>query len=694
MILNLNLMITKELISPKSIVVVGGSDDSSKPGGNALRNLIETGYSGHLYVVNPKSAEVQGIKAHAHVQDLPQVDCAILAIAAKLCPQTVEILCRDKGCKAVIIFSAGFHEDGPEGALLEKRIADTVNKYGASLIGPNCIGVITNHYAGVFTKPVSNLSPNGIDIISGSGATVVFIMEEAVRRGLSFSHVFSVGNCAQIGVEECLEYLDETYVHGESSPVKLLYIESINDPQKLYRHARSLTLKGARIAAIKAGYSEEGSRAATSHTGALATPDEAVKALFAKAGIVRVYNRTELVDMASIFSLPAPKGHNIAIITHAGGPAVMLTDVLSSHGIKIPHLKGPKADALLEKLYHGSSVSNPIDCLATGTKEQLGHIIDACNNDFDEIDSMAIIFGSPGLTDMTDTYNFIREKMLTSHKPIYPILTSVLNAGDAIRKFRADGGICFVYECAFAEAFVRMCKMYEGFSDDFLHPDINYPLILETINSAPDGYLPPEQVQKLLDAAGINRAKERVVTTLADAEMAADDIGYPLVMKVVGPVHKTDVGGVTLGVKGVESLRCEFGRMMRIDNVTGILLQPYMSGREIFIGAKKDGGFGTVVMCGLGGIFVEALGDVVSAMAPFSPTFAGEMIKKLRGYKIIRGIRGEEGVNEVIFAEMVSRVATLCHYAPEIVEMDINPVLGNSVNLTAVDARIRIKRND
>ena len=687
-------MITKELISPKSIVVVGGSDDTGKPGGNALRNLIETKYSGDLYVVNPKSAEVQGVRAYAHVQDLPHVDCAILAIPAKLCPQAVEVLCRDKGCKAVIIFSAGFHEDGPEGAQLERRIKDTADKYGASLIGPNCIGVITNHYAGVFTRPVSNLSPKGIDIISGSGATVVFIMEEAVRRGLSFSHVFSVGNCAQIGVEECLEYLDETYVHGESSPVKLLYIESINNPQKLYRHARSLTLKCARIAAIKAGYSEEGSRAATSHTGALATPDEAVKALFAKAGIVRVYNRTELVDMASIFSLPAPKGRNIAIITHAGGPAVMLTDVLSSHGINIPHLQGPKADALLEKLYHGSSVANPIDCLATGTKEQLGHIIDACNNDFDEIDSMAVIFGSPGLTDMTETYNFIREKMATSRKPIYPILTSVLNAGDAIRKFRADGGICVVYECAFAEAFVRMCKMYEGVSDDFLHPDINFPLILDVINSSPDGYLPPQKVQALLDAAGINRAKEFVAQTLQDAVNAAAETGYPLVMKVVGPVHKSDVGGVVLGVNDEATLVREFERMMKIEDTVGIMIQPQLKGREVFIGAKKEGGFGTMVMCGLGGIFVEALGDVVGAKIPFSPAFAHEMIKKLRGYKIIQGIRGEEGVNEVIFAEMVSRVATLCHYAPEIVEMDINPLLGNSVNLTAVDARIRIKRND
>ena len=687
-------MIAKELISPQSIVVVGGSDDTSKPGGNALRNLIETGYKGQLYVVNPKNEEVQGVKAYAHVQDLPQVDCAILAIPAKLCPQAVEILCKDKGCKAVIIFSAGFHEDGPEGAHLEKRIADTVNKYGASLIGPNCIGVITNHYAGVFTKPVSNISPEGIDIISGSGATVVFIMEEAVRRGLSFSHVFSVGNCAQIGVEECLEYLDETYVHGDSSPVKLLYIESINNPQKLYRHARSLTLKGARIAAIKAGYSEEGSRAATSHTGALATPDEAVNALFAKAGIVRVYSRSELVDMASIFSLPTPKGRNIAIVTHAGGPAVMLTDVLSSQGISIPHLQGPKADALLEKLYHGSSVANPIDCLATGTKEQLGHIIDACNNDFDEIDSMAIIFGSPGLTDMTDTFSFIREKMKTSRKPIYPILTSTVNAGEAIRKFRADGGICFAYECDFAHAFVRMCKMYDGFSEDFLHTDINYPLILETINSAPDGYLQPHQVQNLLDAAGINRAKESVAATLEEAKTSAAEIGYPLVMKVVGPVHKTDVGGVVLGVKDEQTLVREFERMMKIKDTTGVLMQPFLSGREVFIGAKKEGGFGTVVMCGLGGIFVEALGDVVSAMAPFSPAFAGEMINRLRGYKIIQGFRGEEGVNEVIFAEMVSRVATLCHYAPEIIEMDINPLLGNSVNLTAVDARIRIKRND
>ncbi|MBQ6572791.1 MAG: CoA-binding protein, partial [Bacteroidales bacterium] len=292
-------MITKELISPRSIVVVGGSDDTTKPGGNALKNLIDTGYKGDIYVVNPKNDTVQGIRSYPSADMLPQVDCAIFAIPAKLCPPTAEVLCRDKGCKAIVVFSAGFHEDGPVGVQLEKDLVRIVDNYGASLIGPNCIGLITNDYAGVFTQPVNNLSPQGIDIISGSGATAVFIMEAAVKRGLTFSNVFSVGNSAQIGVEDVLEYLDRTYVPGISSPVKLLYVESISDPVKLYRHARSLVDKGAHIAAIKAGYSEAGSRAASSHTGALASPDEAVTALFRKAGINRVYSRTELVNMAA-----------------------------------------------------------------------------------------------------------------------------------------------------------------------------------------------------------------------------------------------------------------------------------------------------------------------------------------------------------------------------------------------------------
>ena len=687
-------MITKELISPRSIVVVGGSDDTTKPGGNALKNLIDTGYKGELRVVNPKSEFIQGIKAYKTAQELPQTDCAILAIPAKMCPATVETLCKEKGCKAVIIFSAGFQEESHQGAELQKQVVDIVNKYGAALIGPNCIGVITNNYAGVFTKPITNLSPKGVDIISGSGATVVFIMETALKHGVNFSHVFSVGNSAQIGVEDVLKYLDETYQPGISSPVKLMYIESINNPQMLLKHARSLIKKGAHIAAIKAGYSEAGSRAASSHTGALASPDAAVNALFRKAGIIRVYSRTELVNMAMILSMPKPKGKNIAIITHAGGPAVMLTDILGSNGINIPQIEGETAKKLLGKLFHGSSVANPIDFLATGTAEQLGQIIDACNNDFNQVDAMAVIIGSPGLGDVTGLYKVILEKIATSPKPIYPILTSIVNAQQAIETFQKMGGICFNEEVAFGHAFVQLAKSLKPEQQEEQNlPQVNVQAIRDIIDSSPDGYLHPSSVQKLLDAAGINRAKEAVAGTLQDAVAAAKDTGYPLAMKVIGPVHKTDVGGVVLDVKDEETLVAEFERMMQIPQTSAILLQPMLQGKEIFVGSKREKNFGTMVMAGLGGIFIEALKDVAARLAPVSPQNALEMIKSLKGYAIIKGIRGQEGVNEVIFAEMVSRVSQLCMVAPEIAEMDINPLLGNSKTVTAVDARVRIEKN-
>lgn len=688
-------MITSQLISPKSIVVVGGSDDSTKPGGNALRNLIETGYKGDLYVVNPKTPDVQGQPTFRSVEELPMVDCAILAIPASLCPQAVEVLCRDKGCRAVIIFSAGFHEEGPKGAQLEREIVESVNKYGASLIGPNCIGVITNNYAGVFTKPVSNLSPNGVDIISGSGATVVFIMETAQKHGVNFSHVFSVGNSAQIGVEDVLKYLDETYEPGVSSPVKLLYIESINNPQMLLKHASSLIRKGAHIAAIKAGYSEAGIRAASSHTGALSSPDAAVSALFRKAGIIRVYSRTELVNMAMILSMPKPKGKNIAVITHAGGPAVMLTDTLGSNGINIPQLQGKHAERLLGKLFHGSSVANPIDFLATGTAEQLGQIIDACNNDFDQIDAMAVIIGSPGLGDVTGLYKVILEKIKTSPKPIYPILTSIVNAQEAIETFQQMGGVCFNEEVAFGHAFVQLANSLKPEHQEQENlPQVDTKAIRDVIDNAPDGYLHPTDVQKLLDAAGISRAKEAVAATLEEAVHSAHEIGYPLVMKVIGPVHKTDVGGVALGVKDEASLAENFNRMIKIPHTTAILLQPMLKGKEIFVGSKREEGFGTMVMAGLGGIFIEALKDVAAELAPISTPKALEMVKSLKGYAIIKGIRGQEGVNEVIFAETVSKVSQLCKIAPEIAEMDINPLLGNRESVTAVDARIRIEKNN
>lgn len=682
-------MITQQLINPKSIVIIGGSNDVAKPGGKVLKNLIDNHFGGSLMVVNPKEDLIQGIACHKTVADLPQCDLAILAIAAKYCPETVEILARDKQTRAFIILSAGFHEESREGALLEEKIVETVNQYNACLIGPNCIGMMNHHHTSVFTTPIPKLDPKGVDFISGSGATAVFIMEASIPKGLTFSSVYSVGNSAQLGVEDVLKYLDEHYDPQTSSPVKLLYIESVNKPEMLLKHASSLIRKGCRIAAIKSGSSAAGSRAASSHTGALASPDVAVESLFRKAGIVRCHSREELATVAGIFMHKPLEGKNIAIITHAGGPAVMLTDSLSNGGLEIPHLEHP---ALLEKLFPGSSVANPIDFLATGTAEQLGFIIDACENDFPEIDGMVVIFGSPGLFEVYDVYKLLDEKMRTCRKPIYPVLPSIINVKKEIEYFLSLGRINFPDEVIFGNALCKVFNTLYPAPEHVFQPEVQLISIRAIIDQAENGYLHPEKVQALFDAAGIPRAGEAVVSNKEDAILAASALGLPVVMKVVGPVHKSDVGGVVLNVKNFDQVAVEFDRMIQIKDTTAVLIQPMLSGHSVYIGAKQEPKFGHMVLCGLGGIYIEVLKDVQSSLVPVSKDEAATMIKKLKSYSIIQGVRGQEGLNEELFAEVITRVSALCEAAPEIAEMDINPLMGNMQMLKAVDARIRIEK--
>ena len=685
-------MITKQLLDPKSIVVVGGSSNVQKTGGKVLKNLIDGHFKGDLYVINPKEEKVQGIKSYSEPKDLPQVDMAILAIAAKYCPETVRTLAEQKNTKAFIILSAGFSEENEEGAKLEKEIVDIVNKNNACLIGPNCVGVLNQNHNGIFTTPIPKLDPQGVDFISGSGATAVFIMEASIPKGLKFSSVYSVGNSAQMGVEEILKYMDESFDPKTSSKVKLLYVESINKPDMLLKHASSLIRKGCKIAAIKSGSSEAGSRAASSHTGALASPDVAVEALFRKAGIVRCSGRDELATVASIFMHPELKGKNIAIITHAGGPAVMLTDALSNNKLEIPHIEGSKAKALLEKLYPGSSVANPIDFLATGTAEQLGNIIDACENDFDNIDAMAVIFGSPGLFPVYDVYDLLDEKMKSCKKPIYPILPSIINVKNEIDAFIAKGRINFPDEVVFGNALAKVYNTPKPVSEKIEVPEIDVQSIRKVIDNAENGYLSPDKVQQLLDAAKISRAGEAVVVTRENAVKEAQKLGLPVVMKVVGPVHKSDVGGVVLNVKDTETVAREFDRMIKIKDTTAILIQPMLSGIELFIGAKAEPKFGHMVLCGLGGIFIEVFKDVSAGLVPIAKNEATDMIHRLKSYGIIKGARGQEGVNEELFAEIVARVSALVKAAPEIAEMDLNPLLGKADKVVAVDARIRIEK--
>ena len=598
-----------------------------------------------------------------------------------------------KNTRAFIILSAGFSEESEEGARLEREVVEQINRVEGALIGPNCVGMLNQHYNGVFTTPIPKLDPQGVDFISGSGATAVFIMESGIPKGLTFSSVYSVGNSAQMGVEEVLKHMDETFDPETSSRVKLLYIESIEKPQLLLKHAASLIRKGCRIAAVKAGGSEAGSRAASSHTGALSSSDAAVDALFRKAGIVRCHGREELTTVASIFMHKPLQGKNIAIITHAGGPAVMLTDALSNNGMNIPPIEGEASKELLEELFPGSSVANPIDFLATGTAEQLGKIIDYCDNRFDHIDGMAVIFGSPGLFPVYEVYDLLDEKMKQSKKPIFPILPSVVNVKDEIDHFISKGRINFPDEVLFGHALAKVFNTPAPVDEASDIPAVDKQSIRAIIDNCQDGYIDPDTVQQLLDAAGVRRAGEAVVDTQEDAVNQAKKLGLPVVMKVVGPVHKSDVGGVSLNVNDEETVRKEFDRMMQIEDTTGILIQPMLQGTEIFIGANKEPKFGHMVMCGLGGIFIEVLRDVTSALAPVGETEALEMIRGLRSYGIIKGTRGQEGINEKAFAQTITRISALVAQAPEIAEMDLNPLLGNASEVVAVDARIRIEKN-
>ena len=685
-------MVNETLINPKSIVVVGGSEDLFKPGGKILRNIIDGKFSGDLFVVNPKLDEVQGLKSYRDIRDIPDVDLAILAIQAKFCYENVEILIKEKGTRSFIIISAGFSEAGPEGKKIETDIAELVYSADGSLIGPNCIGVISPYYNGVFTTPVPRLSKNGCDFVSGSGATAVFIFESAIPKGVNFSSVFSVGNSAQTGVEDILEYWDNTYVHGVSSSVKLIYIESIRDPDKLLHHASSLIRKGCRIAAIKAGTSEAGSRAASSHTGAIASSDSAVEALFRKAGIVRCAGREELTTVASVFFYKHLKGRNIAIITHAGGPAVMLTDALSAGGMSIPRITGEHHDKLLAMMNPGASADNPIDLIATATNQQLDNVIEYVDKKMPEIDGMSVIFGSNGLNDMTVIYDLLHRKIGECEKPLFPILPSVSSSQQELEYFLEKGHINFPDEVVLGKALTKISNTPYPADEEIYLKDIDVPLIRKIIDRAPSGYLDPGTIQELLKAASIPIVRESVVKTSKELAEVAAETGFPVVMKVVGPVHKSDVGGVTLNIKSMTHLEAEFERMMKIKDVKGVLVQKMLSGTELFIGAKYEPRFGHVILCGLGGIFVEVLGDFSSGLAPLTFNEADSMIRSLKSYRIIKGTRGKPGVDEKKFAEIIVRLSSLLRFATEIKELDLNPLLGNPESITVVDARIRIEK--
>ncbi len=687
-------MINKELINPQSIVVVGGSNNVHKPGGRIVRNLIEGKFRGELYTVNHKEeGDIQGIKNFRNVKDIPEVELAILSIPAAACPAMVELLAKDKKVKAFIVVSAGFGEETKAGALLEEQLLRIVEETDTALIGPNCIGVMNMNYHGVFTQPVPDFHNEGVDFISSSGGTALFIIESALMKGLRFSSVWSVGNSKQNGVEDVLEYMDLNFDPLRDSKIKMLYVEQVKNPDKMLYHASSLIKKGCKIAAIKAGSSDSGKRAASSHTAAIASSDSAVEALFRKTGIVRCYSREELTTVASIFTLKEAKGKNCAIITQAGGPAVMLADALSKGHINVPLLEGEKVEELKTKLLPGAAVGNPIDLVGTGTPEHLATAIDYCEKHFDNINLMMVIFGSPGLVKVYDAYEVLHKKMEECSKPIFPVLPSIVTAGPEVKSFVKKGHVNFSDEVTLGTALSRVLNTPTPASRDIQLYGVDVPEVRKKIDHLDySGFLSPQDVRSLLSLARIPLVDELVTDDVDALKAFAQKAGYPVVLKVVGPVHKTDIGGVALNVRSNEHLQVEYERMMNIPQVSALLIQPMLKGQELYIGANYEDRFGHVVFCGLGGIFVEILKDVSYGLAPLSYEETFSMIRSLRSYPIIKGVRGQKGLGEQQYADIIVRLSTLLRFAKEIKEMDINPLIATDKGIFAVDARIRVEK--
>jgi len=678
-------MLNQQLINPRSILVAGGSNNLEKPGGNVLHNIIKNGFQGELFVLNPNQAVVQGIQACRTVDELPQtVDLAVIAIAAADCPTLIHQLANQHHTKAFIVVSAGFSELNEHGAQLEQEMKTIVDSVDGCLIGPNCIGVITPFHSSVFTTPTPKPTPGGVDMITASGAIAVFTMEAGLEKGVRFNHIFSVGNGIQTSVEDVLAYMDNHFTE-QSSRIITLYFESIRHPQLLLQHALLLHQKGCTIAAIKAGTSTDGSRAAASHTGALAGNDEFIDALFRKAGIIRCHSREQLINVAAILTHKQIENQQIAIITHAGGPAVLLTDTLSKAGIAVPPMPSDVAAELLPQLNAGSSAGNPIDLLATGTASQLELAIDCCEKRFDAIGAIVVIFGSAGLFDVTEVYETLARKQKSCTKPIFAVLPSVVNAKTEIETFINQGNICFTDEVIFGEALSAVIN----------RPKVHQKTIAHTISASYENtqntvFLTPDNVNELLDRYEIPRAKEFNINTIYELEHIAGCLTFPVVAKASGLIHKTESGGVITHINTFVQLTSAFNQLMAIDGCNAVSIQPQISGFELYIGAKREPGYPPLIVFGAGGIHLEMFKDVASVLAPVSTPEILEHLKKLKCFAVFEGFRGMAPINVNQFADIIGRVSEMMLHESSIIEMDLNPLIANNKIIISVDARIKV----
>ena len=560
----------QNLFFPKTIAVIGASNDPLKPGGRVIKNIKENGYSGQLWAVNPKTKDILGLPTYESVAALPEApDLAIVAIPSAFVLAAIQALAERK-TGAVIVLTAGFGEKDAAGKQVEQEMRRIADGAQMALIGPNCSGFLTHSYKGKFAGIIPQLPGGAVDFISGSGATVDYVMERASSRGLSFGTVINLGNSVQMGVEDLLELHDLNYGPA-SAPILMLYMESVKKPAKLLRHGRSLVGKGCVLVGIKSGATAAGERAAASHTGAMATSDTAVEALFEKAGIIRVQGRGALINVAC--ALAATKGRlngrRACVITDAGGPGVMLSDELARQGMELPALTDRTRVELAKILPSESSILNPIDALPSRTGEQIKAVIQVlAEHERDRIDVIAVLTGDSGLSDNAEIYGAISDAMQAGSIPVVPVLSSVITSRAKIAEFVGQGNVYFPDEVELGQALGKIANWVAP-EDVFPVPEGYDRAAIEKALGHQSGALAPEAVSGVLGAAGFRLAAQIEVVQQDRLAKGCRGVGYPLAMKVIGPLHKTDVGGVRLGIGNDAEAQAAWKDLMQIPRCPG-----------------------------------------------------------------------------------------------------------------------------
>jgi acetyltransferase len=671
---------------PKSVAVVGASRDPEKLGYAVLANLQAGGFPGQLYPVNPKADEILGLKAFSSVLDIPDpVDLAVVVIPYHFVPAALE-QCGQKGIPSVVVISAGFREAGREGLERERELIDITKKYNMRLIGPNCLGVIDTG-ALLNASFAAGMPPGGpIAFMSQSGALGTAVLDMAMAGRIGFSKFVSLGNKADVSEIDLLE----AWGDDEDSRVILIYVEGVPDGQKFIEVARKVT-RDKPVVAIKSGVTASGSRAVSSHTGSLAGSEAAYKAAFRQAGIIRATSMEALFDYARAFAYqPLLQGNYVGIVTNAGGPGILATDALERAGLTIPRLSSETVEVLTDCLPGAASVANPVDVLGDALADRYEQAIRMMLKD-PRVDGLIVIVTPQAMTEIEETAHAVGRMAQESDKPVLGCFMGEARIQAGIDVLWQYGVPNYPYPERAANALAAMRDyrreqerpIFEAEPSSVCIPQVQE--LFERVRSEGRVSIGDAEAWTILECYGFTIPKSRLVETPEEAVEVADEMGYPVVLKLASPdiLHKTDVGGVKLNLASPEDVQDAFdlivyraGRYVPGARIWGCQVQQMVPpGREVLIGMSRDPQFGPLVAFGLGGIYVEALKDVAFRVAPFSRQEADEMIREIRSYALLEGVRGEPPADHEAMVDALLRISRLVTDFPEIVELDINPLM-------------------